>query len=369
VSPLNLVAASPRRTVAIVSTGVPPTGVQVSRPGAELSDFGALMADINVTTRSRDNVQVDSLGSCRRLFATTAVSNTFLLGVAYQRGAIPVPAAFIEQAIEINGAAVELNRQAFRWGRMLILDPGRLEAAAASPAPAPAPAAETGRRLALPFAGKPELMRLVEWRAADLVAFQGERLAEDYAEFVVLASTAEDRAGADSTALSEAVARYLYKLMAYKDEYEVARLHLEESTRAEVEAAAAGRPVRVSWNLHPPMLRSLGLDRKIRLGPWAKPALRGLRAMRRVRGTAVDPFGYSAVRRMERQLIREYRANMQRAFETVTPGTYDLACELAALPDMVRGYEQIKVANVERYRAELARINTELKGQQRNGAA
>jgi indolepyruvate ferredoxin oxidoreductase len=201
--------------------------------------------------------------------------------------------------------------------------------------------------------GDGELGRIVRMRAGDLVAYQNEKYAHTYLDVV------KQAAAAGEPAFAEAVARGLYKLMAYKDEYEVARLHLEEAARVEVENAVGG-DVRVSWNLHPPMLRSLGMKNKIALGPWAKPMMVALRSGRKVRGTWMDPFGHAKVRKMERSLVDEYVGLVKQLAPIVGGRNLAAAVELAGLPDLVRGYEEIKMRNVERYHSELARLRSNL---------
>lgn len=148
--------------------------------------------------------------------------------------------------------------------------------------------------------------------------------------------------------LTEAVARNLYKLMAYKDEYEVARLAVDPRLAAELEAEF-GAGARYVHHMQPPLLRALGLRRKIRLGRWSRPALHVLHVMRRLRGTALDPFGYTRLRRVERQLVTEYQQAILAALSNRPADDPDLL-ELAQLPDTVRGYEQIKLASVDAYR-------------------
>ncbi len=149
--------------------------------------------------------------------------------------------------------------------------------------------------------------------------------------------------------LAEAVAVGLYKLMAYKDEYEVARLSTDPAFGAGVRAEF-GTDARISWKLHPPSLRAMGLRRKLTLGPWFRPAYSTLHAMRRLRGTPLDPFGRAEVRRVERALVAEYRALVPRLVARAAEGDVEGAVRIAALPDMVRGYEDVKLANVARYR-------------------
>jgi indolepyruvate ferredoxin oxidoreductase len=143
--------------------------------------------------------------------------------------------------------------------------------------------------------------------------------------------------------------------MAYKDEYEVARLHLKaDLPRTLAEEFPGG--VKVQYNLHPPLLRALGLTRKLKLGAWFDGAFRTLRGMKKLRGTALDPFGRAQVRRVEWALPGEYRAMIERLLDGLSPDTYERAVKAARLPDMIRGYEDIKLRNVEAYRAEVTAL-------------
>jgi indolepyruvate ferredoxin oxidoreductase len=245
--------------------------------------------------------------------------------------------------------AVEKNIQAFRRGRQYIADRAALLTAAGLDSPAPADTGES------------PLDRLIRTRSSDLTAYQDQAYARRYLDVTERVRAAEQAKTPGSTALTEAVARYLYKLMAYKDEYEVARLSLDPSVGAALEAEF-GPGARASWRLHPPVLRSLGLQRKIALGPWFVPAFRVLRAMRGVRGTRLDPFGQTRVRVTERELIEEYLGLVDDLIGRLSPATAALAVQLASLPDMVRGYEEVKLRNVEAYRQSLAGLRAQLDG-------
>jgi indolepyruvate ferredoxin oxidoreductase len=202
----------------------------------------------------------------------------------------------------------------------------------------------------------PEVRRLVRVRANELLQFQDLTLARRYIGFVRKVAQTEQRSMPGHHELSAAVARYLYKLLAYKDEYEVARLHLDPRFRAAL-ADQFPQGGEVVYHLHPPMLRALGLQNKLVLGSWFTPAFKGLYAMRRLRGTRLDPFGYADVRRVERELVRDYVARIRAALDTLDVSTYDRAVATAALPDMIRGYEEIKLRNVARYREALAALD------------
>jgi indolepyruvate ferredoxin oxidoreductase len=249
-----------------------------------------------------------------------------------------------------------MKTQAFRAGRLLVADPawlatvkprrlGAVETAAA-------PLTAAARALIDRVGAEGELRRLLEVRVPELIEYQDERYAREYVEFVARVRAAERAAVPGDSRLSEAVARYLFKLMAYKDEYEVARLHLKADLATALAREFPGG-ARVQYNLHPPLLRALGLTRKLKLGTWFDGAFRALAALKGLRGTALDPFGRAAVRRVERALPGEYRALIERTLPGLGPATYERAVTGARLPDLIRGYEDIKLGNVEKFRAEV----------------
>ncbi len=350
----NLARARPEATIAVVSTTQVPTGAMVASPDAEFPDPGGLIAAIQRVTRKDENVYLDALGLGEALFGDHMAANMIVLGAAYQAGAIPVSAAAIEEAIALNGVAVEMNAQAFRAGRLAVVDPAwvgtvrRRRAGEVEVAPA---LDEAARRLVDSVGATGELRRLLAVRVPELVAYQDARCAAEYAGFVRRVAEAERVAVPGEAGLGEAVARHLFKLMAYKDEYEVARLHLMPEMARSL-AAEFGGPLRVRYHLHPPFLRALGWKRKIRVGRWFGGVFRLLVALRRLRGTAFDPFGYARARRVERALIAEYRAMVERALADLSPATHERAVKIARLPDLIRGYEAIKLRNVERFRQE-----------------
>jgi indolepyruvate ferredoxin oxidoreductase len=183
----------------------------------------------------------------------------------------------------------------------------------------------------------------------ELIAYQDEAYARTYAAFVQKTLAAVLNLGTAVTPLSEAVARYLFKLMAYKDEYEVARLYLRPEFRQTL-AEQFGADAQVTYQLHPPFLRSLGVRRKMGFGRWFDLGYKLLTSLKRLRGTPFDLFGYAHVRRVERTLIGEYRGMIERELADLSPDTLAHALEVAQLPDMIRGYEQIKLDNVTRFR-------------------
>ena len=379
--PKNLAKADPERTVAVVSTSKLPTGDMVSHVEETYPDIDGMLSSIDGATRTGASVRLDADRMADALLGTAMPANVLALGAAYQAGGIPVSAASIERAIELNGVAVAANIAAFRWGRVYVREgtdglvslagvasTATAETAAAAPGlgldSVPARAKAIARSLvqhsglaAIPGDGGAAMVETVQRRAADLVDYQSRELASQYVDFVDAASAREREVMGDRTELAEAVARYLHKLTAYKDEYEVGRLHLRPGV-AEAMRDAVGDFAGYRILLHPPVLRALGLKRKISLGPFQRPALVVLKALRRLRGTPFDLFGYARVRRVERELIAEYRTLMEAELDSLTRATYERAVKLAQLPDVIRGYEDVKLAGVERFREQVRAIRS-----------
>ncbi len=324
----------------------------VRNPLVEFPADSVLHARIDAVTRAAENVYFDAERLAEFLFGSHMMANFIVVGAAYQAGLIPLQAENIETALELNGTAAQANIQAFRVGRQVVVDPAWADrlvtarAAAAEPnRPRNAPAIQA--IIDQPGATG-ETKRLLEIRVPDLVAYQNEAYAKQYADFVAMVWKKERTLGPD-TALSAAVARYLYKLMAYKDEYEVARLALDPKLdEALVESFGAGAVM--SYRLHPPVLRAMGMKKKIALGRWFRGVFRLLYAARGLRGTAFDVFGRDSIRRLERELIGEYRGLIETAVAGLSTSSYDQAVTLARTPDMIRGYEDVKRKNVERFR-------------------
>ena len=359
----NLAVADPGTTIAVVSTSKVPTGKMVVDKTVPFPAIDATTDRIRGATRGAESVFIDARGLSVTLFGTDQFANMVLAGVAFQTGALPLPAQAIEQAIELNGVQVEPNVQAFRRGRQRVAGPAAFAQAVAALSPA-APVCvltEPERRLIESVGAAPgsELHRIVTARIPDLIEYQDVDYARRYAGAVARVREAEDRTVAGQRALSEAVAEFGYKLMAYKDEYEVARLLVDPHAEAVVRAAF-GEGARVSYLLHPPVLRALGMKRKLKLGPWSRPAFLLLRAGKVVRGTRLDPFGHTRVRRIERELIDEYTSTIDGLLGQLSTESYQRAVEIARLPDLVRGYEDIKLANVALYRAQVKELLTEL---------
>ncbi|WP_203416916.1 indolepyruvate ferredoxin oxidoreductase family protein [Jiangella ureilytica] len=335
--PAHLAVAAPGRTTAVLSVAELPTGRMVSDVSVTFPDVDELADRVRAGARTTHLLDARELTTA--LFGDDQYANLFLVGAGFQAGGLPLPAAAVEEAIRRGGVAVEANLQAFRRGRQYVVEPEVVTALAAT---------RQSRRPA----ATGTLADVVALRVAELTDYQNTAYAARYAARVEQVRRAEAAVDPSSTVLTETVARNLHKLMAYKDEYEVARLALLPQTRAEIEERF-GPGARASWNLHPPVLRALGMKRKLRLGPWFRVVFRVLRALRGLRGTAFDPFGRAHVRRAERDLVREYGAVVDELAARLDAATLQQAVRVAGLPDVVRGYEDLKLATIERYRTEL----------------
>jgi len=332
----NLERCDPERTAAVMNTTLLPSG-ELIRDVRKEAPVEPMVRAIRELTDPARCVEVEGRQLAEALFGDYMAANLFTLGAAHQAGLLPISAAAIEGAIELNGVSVRQNVQAFRYGRLARFDPERLQALVSPPRAEAVPPLEGFAEL------DAETRRMLAIRAAELRAYQDDRYARSYLSFV---ASVASREGAPYEITREVV-RGLHKLMAYKDEYEVARLHLRASLRARAEATFEA-PVRVSYVLHPPLLRAMGLRRKLRLGPWFTPALRALRSARGLRGTRLDPFGRPEVRRRERALPGWYRDLVTRALARLDDGNAGLVRDVARLPDEIRGYEEIKLRSIER---------------------
>jgi indolepyruvate ferredoxin oxidoreductase len=277
---------------------------------------------------------IDATRLANALFGQSIGANMFLVGYAYQLGAIPLSAAAIERAIELNGQAVTMNQAAFHWGRRAVVDRAAVEAVAE-----PASAKRDAEHLSQSFD------EMVERRVQFLTAYQNGAYAADYRALVEKAKAAEAARAPGKCGLADAVGRYLFKLMAYKDEYEVARLYTDGSFERQVRTEFDG-DLRLQFHLAPPLLarrdKTTGLPRKMSFGPWVLPAFRLLAKMKVLRGSALDPFGYSLERRTERKLIDDYKAMLDEALANLTPENHHLAVGLAAIPEKIRGFGHVK---------------------------
>jgi indolepyruvate ferredoxin oxidoreductase len=293
---------------------------------------------------------IDASGIANALFGQSIGANMFMVGYAYQLGAIPLSAAAIDKAIVLNGEAIAMNQAAFHWGRRAAVDRGAVEKLA-KPAAA---LSSDARKLSENF--DETVARRVEF----LTAYQDAAYAARYRAWVDKAEAAEAARAPGRSGLADAVARYLFKLMAYKDEYEVARLYTDGTFLKQVEREFDGDKLRLEFHLAPPLLaprdKATGLPRKLNFGPWVLPLFRLLAKRKGLRGTAFDPFGYTLERRTERKLIADYEAMLDEVLTKLTPDNHPVAVGLAAIPEKIRGFGHVKQQHLTAAKADEAAL-------------
>jgi indolepyruvate ferredoxin oxidoreductase len=281
-----------------------------------------------------------------RLMGDSIYTNPMLLGYAWQKGWIPLARESLVRAMELNAVAVDNNKAAFEWGRRAAQDWASVEKL-------------LGGAQVIEFKKRETLDNLIARRVEFLTAYQNAAYAAQYRDFVHKVRLAETTLG--KTALAEAVARYLFKLMAYKDEYEVARLHTETGFQERIAAMFEG-DYKINFHLAPPALarrNEKGELQKRKFGPGMLTAFRVLAKLKGLRGTPLDFFGRTAERRTERALIGQYRASIEQVLASLTPQNHSLALEIARIPERIKGFGHVKDRNLATARLEWDRLMQE----------
>ncbi|GAB2510388.1 indolepyruvate ferredoxin oxidoreductase family protein [Pseudoxanthomonas sangjuensis] len=360
-----------------------------------------IVAGVKLALGGRDPVLLDATQLATALLGDAIATNLFMLGYAWQQGWVPVSFDALMRAIDLNGAAVDMNKTAFAWGRLMAIDPQAvLEAAGVVhnaqtesertprnllPLPprqwegtewgansAPRDPADESELRGLPDGGagnvafpplddarlSRSLDELIARRVAFLADYQNAAYAKRYEDLVTAARAAENLKAPGSTALTEAVARNFFKLMAYKDEYEVARLYAASGFRQQLAQQFEG-DYRLRFHLAPPLLAKKdahGRLRKREYGPWVLTAFGLLAKLKFLRGSAFDPFGHTAERKAERQLVADYERTARELLAKLDAGNLGLAVEIASIPEHIRGYGHVKEAHLEKARAREAAL-------------
>ena len=323
----------PGRTVAVINSHQQPTGDFARNADWQFpADSVRVLIKESVENRSHF---IAGTRLATALVGDAIATNLFMLGYAFQMGLIPLEQSSIMRAIELNGVALESNKKAFDWGRRAASNPAAVERIVAPAKPV---------QMELPQ----KLSDIVERRVAFLGAYQDSNYAKRYQAFVDKVQKAESSFG-KSDVLSKTVARSYFKLLAYKDEYEVARLFTQTGFFEKLEKQFEGN-YKVAFHLAPPLLArpdaETGIARKRRFGPWMRHVFRILAKLKGVRGTMFDPFGYTAERKMERRLIGEYENTLATLLGNLRQDNYQLAVEIAGLPERARGFGHVKQRNV-----------------------
>jgi indolepyruvate ferredoxin oxidoreductase len=362
-----------------------------------------IIAGVKVALGGRDPILLDATQLATALLGDAIAANLFILGFAWQQGLVPLSLEALMRAVELNGAAIEMNQKAFAWGRLAAIDPQAVQQAAGLVRNAPTQAERTPGALhelppgewegseagapsaprnpgnepevrGLPAAGPANgeatfaalddgrlsrsLDELVARRSAFLTDYQDAAYAKRYRTLVDAVRSAEQQAVPGSTALTEAVSRYFFKLMAYKDEYEVARLYTSGDFIKRVQQQFEG-DYQVRFHLAPPLFAKRdeqGQLLKKEYGPWMFKAFGLLAKLKGLRGGRFDVFGYTEERRGERQLIADYEKTLQELLGGLDARRLALAVDIASIPEYIRGYGHVKEAHLHEAKAREATL-------------
>jgi indolepyruvate ferredoxin oxidoreductase len=331
-SPDSLTRMRPAHTRVVVNCAATPTAEFTRNPEWQFP-LATMQSAVSEAVGKGAAHFIDATELARRLLGDSIGSNLFLLGYSWQLGMVPVTEAALDRAIELNGTAIAMNRKAFLWGRRSAHDPDAVV------------------RFARPLAAvppAPTLESLLARRIDFLTRYQDAAYADRYRQRVENVRSAEN--AIDSTQFTEAVARNLFKLMAIKDEFEVARLYAETDFLQRIDATFEG-DYRLRFHLAPPGFArpdpTTGQIRKMEFGPWMLTVYRWLARLRQLRGGRWDVFGRSAERRMERQLLADYEADIDALLQKLTTEILPDAIALAELPEKIRGFGQIKQRSID----------------------
>jgi len=359
-NPKHMEKLHSKRSTAIISTSEIPTGDMVRSTKSEYPE-SEHMIDL-IQQFSKKNFLLNATEISEHFFGSNMQANFIVIGAGYQSGAIPIDASSIEEAININGVAVKSNTDAFNIGRMLVADPSWVKSIDLY---------RTGELKSKPIITKEakriidsvkpdkDLCKILEYRVPELIDYQNIKYAEEYAAFVKKIYKIEKKERSASI-LSQNVAKYLFKLMATKDEYEVARLSL----KAELDLAINqefGSSAKIHYMLHPPFLKALvnipllnripGVKSKIALGSWFRPFYMLLKNLKFVRGTKLDFMAIfsSDVRNADKAILDHYKSHILKNIPDISNGSYEKLIDFSVLPDHVRGYEHVRLDSMKTY--------------------
>ena len=334
-SPAALSRIEPGVTRAVINGYMTPVAAFVMNGDMDLG-ADAMMKSIRDAAGDEAVAFVDGTGLATAILGDSIATNLFMLGYAWQKGLIPLSFEAIERAIELNGVAVETSKRTFAWGRLAAHNIAAVQAAAK-------PTLRTEKSVAR------TLPEIIAKRVELLTAYQDAAYAERYRAFVDKVAAAEKAKAPGRRGLAEAVAKSLYKLMAYKDEYEVGRLYSDGEFLKKLGSQFEG-DYKLTFHLAPPLFSdrdpTTGQIKKKEYGAWVMPMFRLLASLKKQRGTRLDIFGYSEERRMERRLIGEYQATIDEVLATLGQDNHTLAVQIASVPETMRGFGHIKEKNV-----------------------
>ena len=341
-SPYTLATMQPGRTYVAMNSHGTPTAAFVNNPGWQFPG-GNCESAVRSAVGAEGMASFDAEQVAVQLIGDSIYTNPLMLGFAWQKGRVPLTHAALMRAIELNGVQVDNNQAAFEWGRRCAHDLASVQALFK--------AAQI-----IEFVKKPSLSEMLIKRVAFLTAYQNAAYAQTYQAFVDKVRAVEAPLG--KTTLTEAVTRYLFKLMAYKDEYEVARLHTDTGFLNRVNAMFEG-DFKLNYHLAPPLMASKndkGELQKQQFGPWMLTGFRLLAKLKGLRGTPFDVFGRTEERKVERALIAEYRSSIEEVLASLKPENHAAALEIARIPELIKGYGHVKARHLATARPQWAAL-------------
>ena len=331
-SPYTLATMQPGRTFVAMNSHGAPTAAFVTNPGWQFPG-GNCESAVQAAVGAEGMASFDAEQVAVQLIGDSIYTNPLILGFAWQKGRVPLSHAALMRAIELNAVQVDNNKAAFEWGRRCAHDLAQVQAMFK--------AAQV-----IEFVKKPSQTEMLTKRVAFLTAYQNAAYAQTYQAFVEKVRAVEAPLG--KTTLTEAVTRYLFKLMAYKDEYEVARLHTDTGFLNKVNALFEG-DFKLNYHLAPPLLakkNDQGELQKQPFGPWMLTGFKLLAKLKGLRGTPLDVFGRTEERKEERALIAEYRASIEEVLTRLSLENHATAVEIARIPELIKGYGHVKARHL-----------------------
>jgi indolepyruvate ferredoxin oxidoreductase len=346
-NPYTLATMQPGRTFVAMNSHGTPTAAFVTNPGWQFPG-GNCDSAVRSAVGAEGMASFDAEQVAVQMIGDSIYTNPLMLGFAWQKGRVPLSHAALMRAIELNNVQIDNNKAAFEWGRRCAHDLTSVQALFK--------AAQV-----IEFVKKPSLTEMLAKRADFLTAYQNASYAQIYQAFVDKVRTVEAPLG--KTTLTEAVARYLFKLMAYKDEYEVARLHADTGFLNKVNAMFEG-DFKLNYHLAPPLIAAKnekGELQKQQFGPWMLTGFRFLAKLKGLRGTPFDIFGRTEERKEERALIAEYRASLEEVLAGLTAQNHAVAVEIARIPELIKGYGHVKARHLASARPQWAALMNEFR--------
>jgi len=330
------------QTKVILNTNKAPTGEFTHNTEWEIPQNKIVNNISNIC--GRDNLfVVGATKIATKLLGNSIATNMFILGYAYQKGLIPIHQEAIMRAIELNAIAVKMNQQAFTWGRRAVFNLEKIEEIIAS--------GSNNNDIFLHRKISKNIDEVIKRRVKSLNEYQNSSYANKYLKFINKVMKIDKNLNGKSGKLTESVAKYYYKLMAYKDEYEVARLYTDGQFIAQLDDIFEG-DLKLKYNLAPPLIAShdkeTGYLKKAEFGSWLFPIFKILARLKFLRGTVFDIFGYSAEHRADRNLIKDYKNNIKTLLAALSKDNYDIAVEIASIPEYIRGYGHVKISYLEK---------------------